>query len=125
LAALVLAGQFVSLAHHFLVQHRLCLEHGELVDVRPGESAEHASTDHAADAQGSTVSGGDGALGADVLDEHCAVLAHRRDQATAPQRAEGVTFIARPQNLAAPRVGALRPPQVVQLSLAPKQSPPA
>jgi hypothetical protein len=123
-ALLVLAGQFSSLAHQLLVQHAVCAEHGELIDVHAGV-ARQASADRTA-ANEAAVSTGDSAVGgAEAGDEHCAVLAHRRDQAAGPQRAETLTFVAGAEEPALPSVDAHRPPQVVQLRLAPKQSPPA
>jgi len=122
-AGLVLASQFSSLAHQLLVQHAVCAEHGELVDVHAGV-ARHSSIDRTAGNEASVSTGDSAVVGAEA-DEHCAALAHRRDQAAGPQRAETLTFVAADEKLTPPRVDAHRPPQVVQLRLAPKQSPPA
>jgi hypothetical protein len=72
-AMLALIGQLVSLAHLTMVQHAVCLEHGELVhsDVRGRWNAPPADSDAAAVHATDATSSGD--------HDHCGARAYRRE----------------------------------------------
>lgn len=122
LVALLLVGSSLGQVAHFLaVQHAVCIEHGELVELHPSDghgAAEARSHDgHESEDEGS---------GAPRPGEHdhCQLLAKQeREQAVAPRPAIGIATAQLELQPAPARAqdGALAQPL---FSLAPKTSPP-
>jgi hypothetical protein len=120
-ALFAVAGHVSSLAHQSLVQHTICAEHGELIELQSLVS--QGSSARALD-DVDAVSSAAPLVGAERGDDHCAILANRRDQAPEARLVEHVGSLIAAQALS-PLVGAVCPPQVPSLRQAPKQSPPA
>lgn len=122
LLALLLCGSSLSeTAHFLLVQHAVCAEHGELIELHDRSAAAEALHD-AAPEHGTQASAPD----LEGEHEHCQLLGRRQQELTLPEVA-GVAVVPRaPESgralLDAPT--AARAP-VSALSLAPKTSPPS
>jgi hypothetical protein len=122
LLALVLCGGSLGEAAHFLlVQHAICAEHGELIEVHEGSHASEPSHD-------TTLEHGTRASAPEEAGEHehCQLLGLRQQELTLPEVAVA-TAIPQPS---ASHAGLLDAPTTAlvslsALSLAPKTSPPA
>lgn len=121
-ASLVLAGQLGVSAHLALVPHTVCAVHGELVHAASALEGHLAPTASLAPQTQPQVTARPAHSG--HSDEHCSVLAHRREQAAPPARLEpfGEAFAPAAILASAPSV---TPRLEVPFRLAPKQSPPA
>jgi hypothetical protein len=123
-ALLCVAIQGASITHLLLTRHAVCLEHGELVHADDATLA--GGHDLTATAPtGVAIGSARGSAVTEHADEHCAVLATRREYA----------ILSAPAQVLADRVagsdGALSPPAAplaegrARYDVAPKQSPPA
>lgn len=126
-ASLVLAGQLGVSAHLALVPHTVCAVHGELVhgelvhaaSALEGHLAPKASLAPQTQPQVTARPAHSG-----HSDEHCSVLAHRREQAAPPARLEPFGEALAPAAILA-SAPSVTPRLEVPFRLAPKQSPPA
>lgn len=111
-----------SVAHFVLVQHRTCLEHGDLLHaeaVEPGA----ALTPAAPSFDDERFTRGDAVVAEHGSDAHCAHVFLRRVLAPSSS-GEPVARVAAPEGVVqAPPSGSVEPP-VAPLHLAPKASPP-
>jgi hypothetical protein len=123
LVAVVVSAQLLGAAHLALVQHAVCWEHGDLVDLpRAGASTAIGSAPHT-----SRVRPGLEAS-ASVIESpqhrHCDALARREDSALPPRAELRFIRIELPAGPLAPVV-AVAGARAALLRLAPKQSPPS
>jgi hypothetical protein len=121
-AAIVLASQLSSLAHHLLVAHAVCPRHGEWIHA--DELAAHESS--AADASQADAPAAWSALPTDSAHEHehCAVVSDRRQSLAAQARSQIVSPVDDVAHVAIGRTCAASTGSVPLLRLAPKNSPP-
>jgi hypothetical protein len=121
LAVLCLACQASTLIHLMVVAHVPCVEHGELIDVRPDAPPAVVQPPAAAAAHFALCA--PGPVVPPHSHDHCAVLATRRESALLSQPAQwvldgaGQASTCRPAEVRS--TPALRP-----LDVAPKSSPP-
>lgn len=112
----------LNLVHPLVATHRLCPEHGELVDVSPGAGS--AGLHQAILSEGRDPAVERSAAAVDThADDHCLLASHRRMTLAAPLRAElaaacGATIEDPSSSAVVPGAG----PSL--LRLAPKASPP-
>lgn len=122
LALFLVASSFGQIAHLLLVQHAVCVEHGELVELQA--HAAHDADGHAT--PGDEHPSGDPASPDSGVDhDHCQVLARGQHEQLLPAEPGASLAAAKPEAarsaLAAP---ALPAPASPPLLLAPKTSPP-
>jgi hypothetical protein len=123
LVALLVGAQLVGLAHLALVQHTVCWEDGDLVDL-PGAGASSAvgSAPRARPALP-----GLGARASAIESpqhRHCDALARREDSALPPRAELRLVRVELPAGPLAP-IAAVEGAPAALLRLAPKQSPPS
>jgi hypothetical protein len=120
LALLLCASSLGEAAHFLLVQHRVCAEHGELIEVHEGEAgAEPTASDHEHGTRAS-------APAEEGEHQHCQLLGRRQQELTLPEVAAvpGVSPAPVAARAALHDSSIARTSQSA-LSLAPKTSPPA
>ena len=109
-----------SLAHFFLVRHRTCLEHGEVVHGAGAEA--RVSAVGLEPSEGVRIARADAAVAVDEADAHCGQVLLRRSVSL-----PGVTWEAGPapvDRATGPRAPGVGVEPVARLRLAPKNSPP-
>lgn len=122
-AMLCVAVQGASITHLLLTRHAVCLEHGELVHAEDDALAAGAL---AAPAPGGVAIGSArGSAVAEHADEHCAVLATRREYAILSAPAQALAAPVAGSDAALPPSDTPRAEGRARYDVAPKQSPPA
>jgi hypothetical protein len=123
-ALLCVAVQGASITHLLLTRHAVCLEHGELVHADDEALAASRSLTPPA-ATGLAIGSARSSAAAEHADEHCAVLATRREYAILSAPAQALAAPLASKDAAAPTSGTPRGEGRARYDVAPKQSPPA